>query len=178
MEIVKTTNTYSLIKIDIQNNDLLDLYSEYANQLTELDLSKKFAQYNYKHTKSTNPQWLELKTTENKTLQQVEKLFGFKNINSVVSLSKLPKGYELNEHRDIGRRSVLLIPIKGVTDPIHIGNEVIHYKDTCLLMDATAIHRVPKTNEDRVTLQFAFKQQYVKLLERIKRIIIEKDKNK
>ena len=164
MEIEKSQSSYALIKADLDYNLLHDIFDNFKNQLVELDLSKKFKQNNYSYSSNTNPLWKTLKIYDHWYLEKILTLFGLADMETVVSLSNLPNGSELGEHRDIGRKTVLLIPINGVTAPININNSLIYYKDLTLLLDATIMHSVPKTTQDRITLQFSFRQPYNKIL--------------
>jgi hypothetical protein len=167
MEIEKSTNHYTLYKTALNHDALVSLYNQFKDQMTKLDLSKKFNQYSYKHSDLSNPQWLNLKIEDHAYLKTVINIFGIADIKNTINLSLLPAGFELANHTDIGRRTVLLIPIIGVNSPINILNETVYYNNNCLLLDSTIMHSVPTTDSDRVTLQFAFRQRYNSVVKKV-----------
>ena len=104
--------------------------------------------------------WVELQIDDHPYLNFLLNNFGLDGIDTKISLSKLPAGKELKDHKDIGRRSVLLVPISGVDSSLYINDENVAYHNNVLLMDTTTLHGVKKSTVDRITLQFAFRKNY------------------
>jgi hypothetical protein len=158
LEIEKLNNFYTVYKTNIDKTLLSEIYNNFAGKMRELDLNKQFKINNYEY--SANPMWLELQIDDHPYLNFLLNNFGLGGIDTKISLSKLPAGKELKDHKDIGRRSVLLVPISGVDSSLYINDENVAYHNKVLLMDATTLHGVEKGTVDRITLQFAFRKNY------------------
>lgn len=168
MNIKKSTDIYTLYNHELDSNVLAEIFNQFKDQMTELNLGKKFNQYNYEHSELSNPQWVNLELRDHWYLKTIYDNFGLEGTNPVINISHLPVGYKLAEHKDIGRRTVLLIPISGVDSPVCVQEELVNYANSCLLLDSTVMHSVPTTQSDRVTLQFAFKQRYSDIASKIR----------
>ena len=151
MEIEKSNNFYTVYKTNIDQILLSEIYNNFAGKMRELDLNKQFKINNYEY--SANPMWVELQIDDHPYLNFLLNNFGLDGI-------ELPAGKELKDHKDIGRRSVLLVPISGVDSSLYINDENVAYHNNVLLMDTTTLHGVKKSTVDRITLQFAFRKNY------------------
>ena len=158
MEIEKLNNFYTVYKTNIDKILLWEIYNNFSEKMCELDLNKQFKINNYEY--SANPMWVELKTDDHPYINFLLNHFGLGEIDAKISLSRLPAGKELKDHKDIGRRSVLLVPISGVDSSLYMNDENVAYHNKVLLMDATIMHSVKKNTVDRITLQFAFRKNY------------------
>tara|TARA_R110000782_G_scaffold142354_1_gene235049 strand:+ start:733 stop:1248 length:516 start_codon:yes stop_codon:yes gene_type:complete len=158
LEIEKSNNFYTVYKTNIDQILLSEIYNNFAGKMRELDLNKQFKINNYEY--SANPMWVELQIDDHPYLNFLLNNFGLDGIDTKISLSKLPAGKELKDHKDIGRRSVLLVPISGVDSSLYINDENVAYHNNVLLMDTTTLHGVKKSTVDRITLQFAFRKNY------------------
>ena len=161
MQIIKSNNFYTVYKTNIDQNLLNEIYNNFSDKMRELDVRKRFKINNYEY--SANPMWVELKISDHPYIDFLLRSFGITEIDSKINLSKLPAGNEIKNHKDLGRRSVLVIPISGVDSPLWINNDSITYNNDSVLMDATVLHSVEKTKVDRVTLQVAFRKKYSKI---------------
>lgn len=169
MEIEKLNNFYTVYKTNIDKILLWEIYNNFSGKMRELDLNKQFKIKDYEH--SANPMWVELQTDDHPYINFLLNYFSIDKIDTKISLSRLPAGKELKDHKDIGRRSVLLVPISEVDSSLYINNENVTYNNKVLLMDATTLHSVKKSTVDRITLQFAFRKNYstiAKIIEKIK----------
>lgn len=169
MEIEKSNNFYTVYKTNIDKILLWEIYNNFSEKMRELDLNKQFKIKNYEY--SANPMWVELQIDDHPYINFLLNNFALDKIDTKISLSKLPAGKELKDHKDIGRRSVLLVPISGIDSSLHISDENVAYDNKVLLMDATTLHSVKKSSVDRITLQFAFRKNYSTIAKTIEKKI-------
>jgi hypothetical protein len=152
--------TWRFLDYQPDNAALIDLYHSVVSKMVPLDLKRSFDRNGYAHNNTTNPMWIELHAAECPVIAQVLDDLCIEPARVTVTMSDLLPGFCLSEHRDMGRRSVIIIPVLGYDAPIIIQGQEVHYHGRCLLLDATQLHSVPPQQHNRVGLQISFRENY------------------
>ena len=93
---------------------------------------------------------------------------GLGGLQHRVTLSTLPAGVSLPQHRDVGRRTVIITPISGFDAPIVIEGQEHHYRPGHSVMtNAKQSHEVPAGTQDRASVQVSFRHSFRGLLARV-----------
>lgn len=152
--------THKHFNFNVDRNALLDLYYQVKPSLRPLDLSRSFLRKGYHYDETTNPNWLDLTKDMSQCLSMLVSMLALEKIDYKMSISELPAGYAIGPHKDVGRSSVMIIPIIGYDTPIFFDQDIVYYNDQCLLIDSTANHWVIAQSTARVGLQISFKKNF------------------
>lgn len=152
--------THQHFNFDLNRSQLIDIYQSVKSRMTPLHLDRSFQRLGYHHDDQTNPNWLDLDRHSHAYVDQLINLFRLSDVDHVVSISELPPGYALAPHRDVGRKSVLIVPIFGYQKPVFFHAHAVYYNDQCVLIDGTAEHWISPQAEGRVSIQFSFKRRF------------------
>ena len=139
---------------------LIDVYHTVRCLMAPLSLDRSFRRLGYHHDQRTNPNWLDLEVSHHPYIAKMISRLDIDGLDHVISISELPPGYALGPHRDVGRKSVLIVPIIGYEEPVYFHDNAVYYNDQCVLIDGSQEHWVTAQESARVGIQFSFKKPF------------------
>jgi hypothetical protein len=163
--------THQHFDFALDRSAMIDIYYSVRHHMSPLYLDRSFQRLGYHHDERTNPNWLDLDRTTNSYVGEIIDRLQISDIDHVISLSELPPGYALAPHRDVGRKSVLIIPLLGYEEPVFFQGHAVYYNDQYLLMDGTAEHWINPQSSIRVGIQISFKRRFERMKQHFENII-------